>query len=221
MMPAGQKIQTCRAAVRRREEQYLKRNFVKRSVILLAAVLLLAAPAAADYDPNADYMAQMLQAACEGDYSAGVRAQQQRAEKLTAEGLSYPAVDFEELMLLSKIIYAEAGSVWLDENWKMAVGEVVLNRMASPEFPNTMREVLEQPGQYYGKNSRYFAGIKPSAACVDAARRLLEGERVLNEPAVVFQSNYRLGSGVFLELRDSALGSTYLCWSSHRELYAS
>ena len=82
-----------------------------------------------------------------------------------------------------------------------------------------MQEVLEQPGQYYGKNSRYFNSLKPSAECVEAARRLLEGARVLGQPAVVFQSNYRLGSGVYLELKDKYLGSTYLCWSSFPELY--
>ena len=164
-------------------------------------------------------MARMLEAVCAGDYAAGSAAAAQRAEKIEAMGLSYPQVDFEELWLLAKIIYAEAGSVWLPMDWKMSVGEVVLNRVASPEFPDTMREVLEQPGQYYGRGSRYFEGIRPSPESVEAARRLLEGERVLGEPGVVFQSNYRLGGGVFLELRDNLLGSTYLCWSSRPELY--
>ena len=53
----------------------------------------------------------------------------------------------------------------------------------------------------------------------EAAARLLNGERVLCEPSVVFQANARIGSGVFRELRDSLLGSTYLCYSSRPELY--
>ena len=186
---------------------------------LALALTALAAPAGAAYDPDTDYMAAMSAAVTAGDYAAGAAAAESRAEKLADLELDYAPVDFEELWLLSKIIYAEAGSNWLDMDWKMAVGEVVLNRMASPEFPNTMREVLEQPGQYYGRGSRYFENIKPSAESVEAARRLLEGERVLGEPGVVFQSNYRLGGGVFLELRDTLLGSTYLCWSSRPELY--
>ena len=187
--------------------------------VLALALTALGVPAGAAYSPDTDYMAAMAQAVTAGDYAAGAAAAAARTEKLADLGLDYAPVDFEELWLLSKIIYAEAGSAWLDMDWKMAVGEVVLNRMASPEFPDTMREVLEQPGQYYGKNSRYFDSLKPSAECVEAARRLLEGERVLGEPGVVFQSNYRLGSGVYLELRDSLLGSTYLCWSSRPELY--
>ena len=195
---------------------------MKKLLAFLCAALLLAAltvPAAAEFREREDYMAQMLAAVCAGDYDAGAEAAARRAEKIAALGLAYPIVDFEELWLLSTIIYAEAGSVWLPMEWKMAVGEVVLNRMASPEFPDTMREVLEQPGQYYGKNNRYFDDLKPSPECAEAARRLLEGERVLNEASVVFQSNYRLGSGVFLELQDRYLGSTYLCVSSYPELY--
>ena len=42
---------------------------------------------------------------------------------------------------------------------------------------------------------------------------------MLCAPSVVFQSNYRLGSAVYLELKDALLGSTYLCVSSHPELY--
>lgn len=192
---------------------------MKRLIPILLIVAVLTPPAAADFEASQDYMAQMMEAVCLGDYDAGAAAAAARTEKLTALDLGYPDIDFEELWLLSKIIYAEAGCAWLSMDWKMAVGEVVLNRIASPEFPDTMREVLEQPGQYYGKNSGYFNSLKPTPECVEAARRLLEGARILGEPAVVFQSNYRLGSGVYLELRDDALGSTYLCWSSHPELY--
>ena len=196
---------------------------MKRCLIsLLCAALLLSpvCPVRADFSPETDYMAQMMECARANDLAGGLAAQRARDEKLEALRLPYVSVDFEELWLLSKIIYAEAGCAWLDSRWKMAVGEVVLNRVASPEFPDTIREVLEQPGQYYGKGSRYFERLCPTAECVEAALRLLEGERVLCESAVVFQSNYRLGSGVFLELHDAALGSTYLCLSSHPELYA-
>ena len=195
---------------------------MKRILAALCALLLLPAlarPARGAFRPETDYMARMMAAVSAGDWAAGSAAAAQRAEKLARLRLAYPPVDFEELWLLSKIIYAEAGSVWLPMDWKMAVGEVVLNRMASPEFPDTMREVLEQPGQYYGPDSAYFDGLLPSPACVEAARRLLEGERVLDTPSVVFQSNYVLGSGVCLELRDALLGSTYLCYSSRPELY--
>ena len=49
--------------------------------------------------------------------------------------------------------------------------------------------------------------------------RLLCGERILAEPSVGFQSNGHLGSGVYKKLVDDQLGVTYLCYSSHPELY--
>ena len=195
---------------------------MKRILLAICAAALMAAlpvPAAADYSPRVDYMDRMLEAVCAGDYAAGSEAAARRAEKIEAMGLAYAQVDFEELWLLSKIIYAEAGSVWLPMDWKMSVGEVVLNRMASPEFPDTMREVLEQPGQYYGKNNWYFDHLLPSPECARAALRLLEGERVLGDTAVVFQANFPQGGGVFRELQDQWLGSTYLCYSIRPELY--
>ena len=184
-------------------------------LFLLTLLTAAALPAAADYDPEVDYMERMIVAAQCGDTEAGREAQARRDEKIAALGIALPSVSYDELDLLSRLVYSEAGSGWLDEHWKMAVGEVVLNRMASPEFPDTMPEVIGQRGQY----SHAVNYVLPNYESVIAAKKLLEGQRVLENPAVVFQSNERLGSGVFLELKDEYLGSTYLCYSSHMELY--
>lgn len=173
------------------------------------------------YEPDTDYMQIMMDCVCAGDTEGGETAEESRNEKIYGMGLDYIPVDYTELEMLSKIIQAEAGSEWLSEEWKMAVGEVVLNRVASPEFPDTMLEVIEQPGQYYGKASGYFASIRPSAQSVAAAKKLLEGERILCDPSVVFQANFVLGSGVHTVLHDPQLGYTYLCYSSYPELYLS
>lgn len=193
---------------------------MKRTFVFIAlAFVLLSAKTSAAFEPETDYMKLMMEAVAAGDEAAGLAAEAARAEKIAALGMELPEISYEELNLLSKIICAEAGSAWLDLDWKMSVGEVVLNRIASPEFPDTMRGVLEQPGQYYGKNSPYFNSLKPFGESIEAAKRLLAGERVLCDSAVVFQSNGRQGSGVFRELRDAYLGSTYLCYSNHMELY--
>ncbi|MEA4894473.1 MAG: cell wall hydrolase [Oscillospiraceae bacterium] len=195
---------------------------------VIALTVLLSGYAQAAYDDggtkvstfsaDVDYSEAMIQAAVTGDYEAGLAAQQTRDEKIAALGLDAENYTFEDLMLLSKIIYAEAGSVWLSDEWKMCVGEVVLNRVASPEFPDTIKEVLEQPGQYYGENSRYFDDLLPTDRCVRCAVRLLNGERQL-EPSVVFQANFKQGSGTHTAVYDKFLGWTYFCYSSHTELY--
>jgi hypothetical protein len=189
----------------------------------MGALLLawsLYSPALCAYDPEDDYMSLMLDAVAAGDEEAGRSAQDARKEKITELGLPYPPIAFEDLLLLSKIMFAEAGSCWLGDRWRLSVGEVVLNRVASPEFPDSIREVLEQTGQYYGKNNPYFNGLKPDRHCAELALRLLEGERNM-EPSVVFQANFRQGSGTYLELYDRQLGSLYFCFSSHPALYSS
>lgn len=195
----------------------MKKRFLS---VLCAALCLLCSTAPAQAAEERNYMEEMIRAACANDLQAGQQAEAGRAEKIAREDLEVAPVAFEDLLLLAKIIEAEAGSAWLSEQWKLSVGEVVLNRVASPEFPNTVREVIEQPGQYYGPSSSFFRGLCPTEQAARLAQRLLEGERVLNEPSVVFQANFPLGGGVYQTLTDSQLGSTYLCYSTHPELYA-
>lgn len=51
-----------------------------------------------------------------------------------------------ELELLAAVVEAEAGNQ--DMTGKRLVVDVVLNRVDSPLFPDTITEVLEQPGQF-------------------------------------------------------------------------
>ena len=70
------------------------------------------------------------------------------ARKSTLYALDEPYIAYDDLVLLAQVIHTEAGSAWLPDEWRLAVGEVVLNRVASPEFPDTLEEVVFQPGQY-------------------------------------------------------------------------
>ena len=186
--------------------------------IAASLALSMSVAPAPEPEPYEDIMAIMISAVVAGDTAAGIDAGRRRSEKIAEQGLDNVDIDFNELNLLSKIMYAEAGSYWLSDEIKLGVGEVVLNRVASPEFPDTMLEVLEQPGQYYGKNSWYFNNIRPDERCVKLALRLLEGERNF-ESSVVFQANFRQGSGVHASFFDQHLGWTYFCYSSRPELY--
>lgn len=195
----------------------MKRLFAVVSMLILTAAV--SANVEAAYEPDTDYSQIMIEAAATGDYERGRQAELQRNEKIDAIGSAAKKVSFDELLLLSKIMYAEAGSNWLSDEWKMCVGEVVLNRAASSEFPNTIAGVLAQPGQYYGPNSRYFNNLSPSERCAGLALRLMNGERVMNDPSVVFQANFRQGSGTHTACYDRYLGWTYFCISSRPELY--
>ena len=80
--------------------------------------------------------------------------------------------DAEDLDLLSRLIYAESGNQPLEG--KIAVGNVVLNRVASPLFPNTVADVIYQPNQFSPAGSGHLSRT-PNAESVVAAKLCLEG----------------------------------------------
>ena len=172
----------------------------------------------AGVDPDTDYMALMEELCLTGSTAAGERLAALRDQKIDILNLSEKKVSFNDLFLLSKIITQEAGSSWLPMEWKMSVGEVLLNRVASPEFPDTIETCIYAPGQYTSVKNGTFSSALPYADCVTAAKRLLSGERFLDDSTIVFQANFSQGE-VAKVLRDETLGSTYLCRSSHPELY--
>lgn len=166
-----------------------------------------------------DYLDRMKVCCLNGDIEAGIAAAEARNKKINTLELEFEQIAFEDLFELSKIITSECGASWLSREWKMAVGEVVINRKNSPEFPDSIYDVIHAEGQYGNVDTSYYRSLIPFEDCVDVAASLLSGERVMNEPSVVFQSGVRQGSGVHLELYDSIFGYTYLCYSSYPELY--
>lgn len=163
------------------------------------------------------YLSEMTAAAIAGDMEAGREACANRDHIIDANGMDCVKVAFDDLYLLAKLINAEAGSDWLTEDFRLCMGEVVLNRVASPEFPNTLHDVAYQPGQYSSVTTVAFANLIPGEAFVDIALRLLQGERQMVE-SVVYQSNYIQGE-IFEVYEDWRLGTIYFCMSKNLELY--
>ena len=73
---------------------------------------------------------------------------------------------------LSHIINAESGNQPLEG--KIAVGNVVLNRVASSRFPNTVYEVIFQRGQFTPVSNGSI-NLTPNAESVVAAKLCLDG----------------------------------------------
>ncbi len=82
----------------------------------------------------------------------------------------------DALYWMSHIIYIESGNQPLEG--KIAVGNVIQNRVRDPAFPNTIYEVLTQPNQF---SSVYSSAMKrePNAESVIAAKLCLDGAVVL------------------------------------------
>ncbi len=80
--------------------------------------------------------------------------------------------DETTLDLLSRVITHESGNQSL--KGKMAVGNVILNRVNSAKFPNTVGEVIYSPNQFPGATN-----ATPNAESILAARLVLEGANVV------------------------------------------
>lgn len=116
----------------------------------------------------------------------------------------------DDLYWLAAAITKEAGSNWITDEHQLMVGNVILNRVESSAFPNTIHEVLTQKGQYPWASKG--TQVTPTERAYSNAEKLLNGERVLPSD-VVYQGTVTQGSGVYTSVYDATLGNTtYFCY---------
>lgn len=92
------------------------------------------------------------------------------------------SVSSSDLDLLAALIYCEAGNQPYDG--MVAVGAVVMNRVASSSFPNTISEVIYQSGQFTPASSGALASALASgvpSTCYDAAADALAGSNPVGD----------------------------------------
>ena len=81
-----------------------------------------------------------------------------------------------DVALLAALIQAEAGTQGYEG--QLAVGAVVMNRVRSGAYPNTVSGVITQPGQFPPATNGTVAGIAArgaSASCTQAAQAAING----------------------------------------------
>ena len=196
---------------------------MKRLLAVLTVLAFLAFPARAASgeapDEATSELRVMLQAAVDGDAETGRAAAARWNEALDARDSLDARIDFDELLWLAKLIAWEADSERIGMEWRMCIGEVVLNRVASPEFPDSVEEVVCQEGAYPGTEDEAFRErFTPDEDSVNAALALLRGERHLS-PWVVWQSARSLGARDYARYYDEEWGVMYFCASAHPEFY--
>ena len=106
------------------------------------------------------------------------QAQEEAAEKKReAEAQKAKAMASADDVLLAALIQCEAG----DEPYEgqVAVGAVVMNRVKSPAYPNTIRDVIFASGQFTpagsGQLARLLSAGNVKASCLQAAREAIGG----------------------------------------------
>ncbi|MFR8318556.1 MAG: cell wall hydrolase [Catenibacillus sp.] len=91
--------------------------------------------------------------------------------------VSAPSVGSDEAYLLAALVYCEAGAQSYEG--QLGVANVVMNRVRSPYFPNTITEVIYEANQfgpvYNGSLDRALAN-GPSASAIQAAQAAIAGE---------------------------------------------
>lgn len=120
-----------------------------------------------------------------------------------------PYID-NDLFVLSHIISAESGNC--SEEMMIAVGSVVLNRVADERFPDTIEEVVFQndPVQYSPTvNGTYWN--EPTEGAVKVAKMLLEeGSQI--DASVVWQAEFPQGNGEYDKIPIPWGGYMYFCY---------
>lgn len=109
----------------------------------------------------------------------------------------------EDLYILSHVIYGEAGGY--SRELQIGVGSVVLNRVKSEKYPNTIKDVVFQKGQYActwdGNYDR-----EPDKQAVDVATYLLENGSQFPE-YILYQAEFVQADAIYKKI-----GNTYFCY---------
>ena len=137
----------------------------------------------------------------EAEEKAAKEAVQRAIGNLTNNRGAVPA-DADEIRLLGALIYCEAGNQSYEG--MVAVGAVVMNRVKSPAYPNTIYSVIYASGQFTparsGKVARVYESGMPDI-CLQAAVAALNGETTVGGATHFRRNNgrpgYVLGDHVF------------------------
>ena len=166
-----------------------------------------------EFNPEINYGELMIYAASMGQIERGKEFERLRNLKKEHYGIT-DDFTFDNLYLLAKIVEVEAGSTWITDEHKQLVASVVVNRVNSSRFPNTIRDVIYAPGQYSLVGTEYFENLVPTYISVLNAAHVLARGSIAPEN-VVFQANFPQGTGVYKTFAPEKLGTTYFCYGEY------
>lgn len=108
-------------------------------------------------------------------------------ERRAARRISYTDEDYQVLL---RIVQAEAGIC--DKKGKILVANVIINRVLSDEFPDSVKAVVYEPSQFQPVSNGAINSARVTAETIECVNRALEGEDYSNG-ALYFMN--RKGSG--------------------------
>ena len=100
--------------------------------------------------------------------------EEERRREEEKKAASRKAVSDDDYQVLLRIVQAEAGVC--DEKGKILVANVVLNRVKSQEFPDSVRSVVYEPSQFSPVSDGSINSVKVTEETKECVNRALEGE---------------------------------------------
>jgi spore germination cell wall hydrolase CwlJ-like protein len=139
----------------------------------------------------------------------------QQLKQIRQEELKQKEIQYQkDLFLLGNLVDEEAGSSWLcDEHQKLVVC-VVLNRVKSNLFPNTIHDVIYQKKPKIQYQSAWSSSLKgkPSDRAIKNVKAVLNGEYACPSD-IIYQSERKQGI-VYKQFYNKYTGTTtYFCYS--------
>ena len=108
-------------------------------------------------------------------------------KRRAARRIKYTEEDYQVLL---RIVQAEAGIC--DARGKILVADVIINRVLSDEFPDSVTEVVYAPSQFQPVSNGSINSVKVTAETIECVNRALDGEDY-SQGALFFMN--RKGSG--------------------------
>ena len=94
-------------------------------------------------------------------------------------------ISYEDAQRLMKIAYAEAGTQGVEG--QLRIMQVVWNRVQSPDFPNSIEEVISQPSQFQTYKNGMYEAAEPTAD-THKALALFEANKDHDSRIVAFET---------------------------------
>lgn len=139
-------------------------------IAFIALCVLMATPAAAYEEPVRTARQEALHEAADLLRACGYAEDSTVIQSLQTTWWE----EQEALDIIAKVIQNEADPEWCAWEHSVAVGAVVVNRTKSSHFPNTVKEVVAQPGQYLESYTYGFENT--SRLAYEAAKAALDGD---------------------------------------------
>lgn len=175
---------------------------------------------------QAHQTANKLRAQGYSDSSSYIQAAKATWNAAQAEIVAYQKLSkytYEDIRILATTVYYEAGST--TEQLRQYVAQVALNRVADSRFPNTVKGVITQPGQY---NTKYAAmetaqtiknkdttnGTYNWETCKNSVKQAMMGK--VDMPSnVLYQANFSQGKGLWKSVYFNSgyfASTSYFCY---------